>query len=156
MFRRIDKVAVLNDWPQPEAGAPEPCVYADDSNFVLRYYTENRKIAVVIFPLVEIFKFGSPNDEAMGGHPLINNGLKYYSVHKVTNSSWVAELEKQNSVHPQHSRRYFFKDKHHYIFTFHDTTLELVATEGEYWKPIIKVVNSEEEARTLFSDAQNA
>ena len=33
------------DWPQPEAGASEPRVYADDSNFVMRYFTKNEKIA---------------------------------------------------------------------------------------------------------------
>ena len=87
----------------------------------------------------------------MGGHPLIKNGLKYYSVHKVMNSSWIAELEKQNSVHPQHNKDFFLTDKHHYIFTFHDSTFELIATEGEYWKPIVKVVNTEE-ANLLFAD----
>lgn len=156
MFNNSDKVIVLKDWPQPEAGAPEPCIYADDSNFVIRYYTQNRKIAVVVFPLADTIKFGSPNDESLGGHPLIKSGLKYYSIHKVVNSSWIAELEKQNSVHPQHDKNKFVKDKHHYIFTFHDSTLELVATEGEYWKPVINIVNSEEEAKILFKEAQNA
>lgn len=156
MFKSSDDIKVLNDWPQPEAGAPEPCIYADDSNFVMRYYTQNNKIAIISFPLTDIFKFGSPNDEALGGHPLIKKGLKYYSVHKVENSSWVSEIEKQNSVHHQHDSERFLKDKHHYIFTFHDSTLELIATEGEYWKPIVNVVASEHEAKQLFIEAQNA
>ena len=42
------------------------------------------------------------------------------------------------------------KDKHHYIFTFHDSTLELVAQEGELWKPEITTVSSEEDAQKLF------
>ena len=156
MFKALDKIVVLKEWPQPEAGAPEPVIYADESNFVLRYHTENDKIAVVVFPLVNIFKFGSPNDESLGGHPLISKGLKYYSVHEVINSYWVAELEKQNSVHPQHDTDNFIKDKHHYIITFHDSTLEIVATEGEFWKPVINVVKSEDEAKKLFLEAQNA
>lgn len=156
MFKSSDRVLVLKEWPQPEPGAPEPQVFADDTIFVLRYYTGKEKIAVIVFPLANVFKFGSPNDEALGGHPLIKNGLKYYSVQKVENSSWIAELEKQNSVHPQHESKRFLKDKHHYVFTFHDSTLELVATEGEYWKPIVNVVESEEEAKKLFVDAQNA
>lgn len=156
MFRKLDKVSVLNDWPQPETGAPEPRIFADDTRFVLRYYTQNEKIAVIVFPLTSIFKFGSPNDEALGGHPLINNGLEFYSVHKVANSTWLASLEKQNSVHPRHNKMSYLKDKHHYIFTFHDSTLEVVATEGEYWKPVVTVVETEDEAIKLFSEAQNA
>ena len=156
MFKVLDTIKVLEDWPQPEAGAPEPCVYGDDTRLLIRYYTENEKIAVIKFPLVSIFKFGSPNDEALGGHPLIKNGLEYYSVHKVENSFWVVELEKQNSVHPQHDTNRFLKDKHHYIFTFHDSTLEVVANEGEFWSPIVNVVSTEEEAKKLFIEAQNA
>lgn len=156
MFKASDEIEVLEDWPQPDAGAPEPRVYADDTRFVMRYYTQNDRIAVINFPLVSIFKFGSPNDEALGGHPLIQKGLKYYTVHKVANSSWIAELEKQNSVHPQHDTNRFLKDKHHYIFTFHDSTLELVANEGEYWSPIVNVVSTEVEANKLFTEAQNA
>ena len=156
MFKARDNVKIVEDWPQPEAGSPEPCVYGDDTRLVMRYYTQNNKIAVIIFPLVSIFKFGSPNDEALGGHPLINKGLKYYSVHKVENSFWIAELEKQNSVHPRHDSKSFLKDKHHYIFTFHDSTLELVANEGEFFKPTVYVVSTEDEAMKLFSEAQNA
>jgi len=152
----VNEIIVLNDWPKPEAGSPEPCVYADDSSFVIRYYTHDENIAVIVFPLVSIFKFGSPNDESLGGHPLINNGLEYYSVHKINNSTWVTELEKQNSVHHRHDKGLFLRDKHHYIFTFHDSTLELVATEGKFWKPVIKVLASEEEAKQAFIEAQNA
>ena len=149
-------ITVLNDWPKPEAGSPEPRVYADDSRFVMRYYTHDDNIAVIIFPLVSIVKFGSPNDESLGGHPLINKGLEFYSVHKVENSTWIAELEIQNSVHHRHDKDFFLRDKHHYIFTFHDSTLELVATEGKFWKPVIKVLASEEEAQKIFFEAQNA
>ncbi len=156
MFKVLDKVKVLEDWPKPEAGAPEPCIYADDTSFVMRYYTHDEKIAVIAFPLVSIFKFGSPNDESLGGHPLIQKGLEYYSVHKVENSFWIAELEKQNSVHPRHDPGRYLRDKHHYIFTFHDSTLELVVTEGEHWKPVINIVATEEEAKKLFIEAQNA
>ena len=156
MFEKSNEVKVLNDWPQPEAGAPEPQIFADDTNFVLRYFTANEKIAVIVFPMVNIFKFGSPNDEALGGHPLYKNGLKFYSVHEVKNSTWVQELEKQNSVHPQHDKQSFLKDKKHYIFTFHDSTLECVATEGEFWKPSVIVFGTEEEAKKMFEEAKNA
>ncbi len=106
---------------------------------MLRYEAENDTIAVIAFPLVSIFQFGAPNDEALGGHPLAKLGLKFYSVHKIENSPWVQELEKRNSVHPRHDRARFMKDKVHYVFTFQDSTLEIVAMEGEHWKPQIQV-----------------
>ena len=156
MSETADRIRVLENWPQPESGAPEPRILANDSSFALRYYTQQEKIACIVFPLVNIFKFGSPNDEALGGHALIKNGLKFYSVHEIECSSWIQELEKQNSIHPQHNKERFTKDKHHYIFTFHDSTLELVSTEGEYWKPSITLLTSEEEAQRLFIEALNA
>jgi len=35
-------------------------------------------------------KFGGPNDEALGGHPLYERGLGRYGVYEVFNSSWPA------------------------------------------------------------------
>ncbi len=32
----------------------------------------------------------SPNDEALGGHPLIGLGLKHYQIHRIDNSPWLA------------------------------------------------------------------
>ncbi len=148
----MELVSVLSDWPQPNSGSPEPLVLANDTQLVIRYFTTNEKIAVIIFPLCSIFKFGSPNDEALNGHPLSKNGLKYYSVHKVENSLWISQLEKQNSVHPRHNTERFFKNKHHYIFTFQDSTLELIANEGEFWKPAINVVNTEDEAKKIITE----
>ena len=54
-----------------------PQVFADDSNFVLRYYAQGEKIAVISFPLVNIFTFGSPNDEAISGHRLAKMASAY-------------------------------------------------------------------------------
>jgi len=97
-----------------------------------------------------VFQFGSPNDEALDGHPLYKNGLKFYSVHRVEDSSWIRELEKRNSVHPQHDRKLFLENKVHYVFTFQGSTLECVVTEGEYWKPKIQVCSSYEEAEKIW------
>ncbi len=146
----------MRDWPQPSAGVPDPKIFADDTNLVLRYETGKDKYAVVNFPMANQFYFGSPNDEALGGHRLYGKGLKFYSVHEVMNSTWLEELEKQNSVHPQHNKDNYLKDMKHYIFTFHDSTLELAVTEGEYWKPIVTVVKTVDEAKKLFDDVQKA
>lgn len=155
MFERNGKVSALDNWPQPAAGVPDPKIFVDDSNFILRYATHNGKFAVVSFPMVKQFIFGSPNDEALNGHPLYKEGLKFYSVHEVENSSWLDELEKQNAVHPQHNKKSFLQDMKHYIFTFHDSTLELAVTEGEYWKPLVTIVDTEEQAKELFNKAQS-
>ena len=156
MSHTSDKVKVLKDWPRPEAGAPVPRIYTDESSFVLQYYTSEDEIAVITFPIVHVFKFGSPNDESLNGHVLYGKGLKFYSVHKVENSSWLLELERQNSMHRQHDSKLFLKNKQHYIFTFHDSTLELIATENEQRSSQVTLVASEEEAIKLFREVQNA
>jgi hypothetical protein len=101
--KRSERAVVLNDWPQPTVVA-EPQVRANDTQLSLAYRTENDEFAVIIFPLFHYVAFGAPNDEALGGHPLIHCGLKHYSVHEVVNSSLIAELEQRNSVHPKHNR----------------------------------------------------
>jgi hypothetical protein len=81
-----------------------------------------------------------------------NGRLKHYSVHKIENSPWIDELEKRNSVHPQHDRKPFLKDSAHYIFTIHDSTLECVVIEGEYWKPNIQICLPDAEAESKWSE----
>jgi hypothetical protein len=70
--------------------------------FHIAYLTAAGKHAVIRFPLCSIFTFGAPNDEALAAHPLYRKGLKFYSVHRVDNSSWISLLERRNSVHPSH------------------------------------------------------
>jgi len=157
MFQKNkDKVKILADWPQPETGAPEPSVYSNESKFVLRYFTARENTALIHFPLVNVFKFGSPNDEILSSHPLNEKGLKYYSVHIIENSSWIASLEESNSVHSRHEKALFLKGKKHYVFTFHDSTLEIVSTEREGCMPVVKLIQSLEEANSLFIELQNA
>src|SRR6266540_3349773 len=146
----MDKVRVLDNWPKLEAGTPNPQLLADDNRLVFRYYTTNERIAVVIFPLVSIFTFGSPGDESLDGHPLYKHGLEFYRVHEVEDSSWITELEKRNSVHPRHDKASFLKDKRHYVFTFHDSTLECVAIEREGILPSVHICETEEDASSLF------
>jgi hypothetical protein len=138
-------LAVLDDWPQPHS-VSEAVVFADESSLLLRYITSNDATAIINFPLVSIFKFGSPNDEALHGHPLHSSGLKFYAVHRVENSPWIEELEKQNSVHSRHDKARFLAGKVHYIFTFQDSSLECVVVEGEHWKPAVRVFATAEEA----------
>jgi hypothetical protein len=141
-----ERAVLLPDWPQPDAGAPSPVTVADDLSLFLRYRTQAGTIAVVHFPLCSVFTFGSPNDEALAGHPLYGRGLEFCSVHRVEHSSWIALLERRNAVHPNHDRKRFLEDKKHFIFTFHDSTLECVVNEGKFWPTEVLQLDSEEEA----------
>jgi hypothetical protein len=127
-------------------------ILATETSLLLRYVTADDAVAVIRFPLVHIFQFGEPNDEALRGHPLSKSGLQFYSVQRVENSPWLQELERRNSLHPQHDRDRFLEDKVHYIFTFQDSTLECVATEREHWKPQVQVCASKEEADRLWRE----
>jgi hypothetical protein len=141
-----ERAVPLTDWPQPDAGAPSPLVIADDTRLFVRYITQNDKIAVIHFPLCSIFTFGSPNDEALAGHPLHGRGLEHYSAHRVESSSWIALLERRNAVHPSHDKKRFLENKRHFIFTFHDSTLECVVNEGKFWPTEISEFDSETQA----------
>ena len=142
-------VVLLNSWPQPST-SPEPIVFATDTMLFLRYGTDDEKTAVIQFPLVKKFQFGSPNDEALGGHPLTAFGLRQYQVHRIDNSPWIGELERQNSIHPRHDRKHFLSDLVHYVFTFQDSTLECVVNEGQFWLPKIQVLASYEEIKEAW------
>ncbi|POA31789.1 hypothetical protein C1884_09225 [Pseudomonas sp. GW460-R15] len=147
-------VVLLNSWPQPST-SPEPIVFATETQLFLRYCTAGEEITVIHFPLVKKFQFGSPNDEALGGHPLIGLGLKHYQVHRIDNSPWVAELEQRNAIHPRHDKERFLKDAVHYAFTFQDSTLECIVNEGQFWSPKIQVFTSNEEAKIVWHELIN-
>jgi hypothetical protein len=104
-------------------------VYADEYRLLLRYNTDDEKVAILFFPGYNTFRFGAPNDEAIDGHPLYEKGLELYSAQKVLNSSWIDELERQNSVHDKHERGWFLDGLAHYIFTGQDSTFECVVRE---------------------------
>jgi hypothetical protein len=134
-------VVLLDAWPQPSS-APEAVLFASETKLFLRYFTSEDEMAIIQFPLVKTFQFGAPNDEALGGHPLSPFGLKFYSVHRIENSPWIAELERRNAVHPSHDKDRFLKDAVHYVFTFQDSTLECVVSEGKFWHPKIQVLSN--------------
>jgi hypothetical protein len=136
-------VVVVDSWPQPHS-VSEALTFASESELVVRYVVAGgQQAALIHFPLVSSFRFGAPNDEALGGHPLAKFGLRPYSAHRVENSPLIAELEQQNSVHPRHDKTRFMESKAHYIFTFQDSVLECVANQGQ-WAPRVRT----------FSDAQ--
>jgi hypothetical protein len=84
-------------------------------------------LAVVEFKHCVCTKMGTPNDEVFHGHPLNGKGLQAYRALQVKNSSWIKELEAINSVHRGY-RPDSWSSLKHYIFGFHDSTFECVAS----------------------------
>jgi hypothetical protein len=123
-----DQVQELADFPQQDVGAPLPLIFATEQSFALAYYLNGRpeRFAVVEFEGVLAHYFGGPNDEALSGHPLYARGLGRYAVYEVFESSWLRAMGRMNRVHPFH-RPAMFEGYRHFIFTFHDTPLELLA-----------------------------
>jgi hypothetical protein len=75
-----------------------------------------------------IFKYGAPNDEARGGHPLSKYGLGFYGLYYVEGSPWIQELMTSNRVHPRHSDA-MYSNRRHYVACFKDVTLDVICTE---------------------------
>src|SRR5262245_54416781 len=89
------------------------------------YHRDDAGRAVVRVPGCLAVKFGYPNDEALPGHPLYGRGFVGTAVYEVLESSWVAEVARQNRVR--------FPDSdvskwgvRHFLFSFHDSTLEVL------------------------------
>ncbi len=140
-----DRVEELTTVPQSDVGAPMPVVLADEHRVLLAYLVSEHAsnwdgtyvnvvspdtdgtIAIVTFSRCSIHMFGPPNDEAFGGHPLAKRGLRPYSVSEIHNSSWRKLRIKMNRVHSRHSDA-MFSDLRHFIFAFHDSTFECLAT----------------------------
>ena len=115
--------------PPMDPGAPSPAVHWDERRLLCAYYTSKtpqRTVAVLRFEVVLEFRLGHPSDEALSGHPLFKYGLEPYGSYLVENSPLVAEIENRNRVHPAF-RPGMYRDFGHWIVTFHDETLEVVA-----------------------------
>jgi hypothetical protein len=114
-----------------ETGAPLPAVHSDRDGVLCAYVinstaTPVRSTAILKFEGVLQYRFGYPNDEALPGHLLYQFGLGCYGFFTVENSPMISEMEKQNACHRQHRPGIYAKFRH-WIVTFHDETLEVIA-----------------------------
>ena len=131
-----DGVIELHDVPQSSVGAPAPVILSDERKLLLGYIIQDRDSSfsrAEHFALIEFrgywsYMFGAPNDEAIDGHPLATRGLNPYGSFEVQDSSWIRQVERMNSVHPNHDPKRFDRYKH-YVFAFHDSTFECIAEE---------------------------
>lgn len=88
------------------------------------------RIGIVEFKHCVSTRFGSPNDEVFHGHPLTGRGLRAYTAMEIHNSGWIEELRKISSVH-HHYRPDSARSARHFLFGFHDSTFECVASGFE-------------------------
>ncbi len=132
----MDEIVDLGE-PQSSVGAPCPMLVSDEHNMAVAYYMQEQPeefdleaVGLVTFKGFHAFQFGPPNDEAFNGHPLYGRGLGPYGTFQILNSTWTAEFCRRNSVHPYHSDDIFLALSH-FVWSFHDTTLEVVAKSYE-------------------------
>lgn len=144
---RNEEHAVPIDFPvQWDVGAPLPQLLVNDFRALLLFRVkgpdpnwdgsyatvkgppseQTESLALVEFKGCTSAKLGSPNDEALDGHPLAGKGLEAYTAQLVKRSRWLAELQKINSVHSNY-RRDAWQHRNHYVLWFHDKTFECIA-----------------------------
>jgi hypothetical protein len=146
-----DEVIPCNEAPLP--GVPATViVMAGNIDLMLSYESgEGQNRVLVSFERASAHYFGSPNDEALNGHPLGGRGLGFYGVFEVRNSSWIRSLERMNRVHPQHDPSRY-QGLRHFIFTFQDGTFECIARQI---RVLAEVANSPHETAKLLATVIN-
>jgi hypothetical protein len=121
---------------QPEAAISGGLLLQSETDGVLIFnamkqvedgYWDTAGTGILEFKHLVKTKFGSPNDEALPGHPLYPVGLKeIWGVGEVKESRWIAEEEKTNQVMFPNSS---FKGLRHFVVPFHDSTFECIAED---------------------------
>lgn len=72
-----------------------------------------------------LYKYGYPNDEGLGVHPMAKYGLGFYGLFLVENSEWITELNETRSK----TSSDLFAGYQHYIVTFKDVTLDVISKD---------------------------
>src|SRR5215510_3931739 len=143
----LDRVVALTGLPQSSVGAPLPVVVASEGRLFLAYLiaavdptwdgrtvrsvgpnASDEILCLVTFTGPHAHYFGPPNDEAFSGHPLASRGLHPYGAFVIEESSWIRLVAARNAVHPYHALEQFARLRH-FVFTFHDSIFECVASD---------------------------
>jgi hypothetical protein len=105
----------------PEPGIPElPALLSDSENLWLAYVvapSTDERFAVVRFSGVIDHRLSPINDEGLGKHPYAKAGLQWYSFNELTDSE---EINRWTALRARH-----------WVVTFKDNTLEVVAAKAE-------------------------
>ena len=117
-----------------DSGAPAPALCSDETGLVCAYVTvppKSESTTVIRFEGLLHYEMGYPNDEALHAHPLYRFGLRPYGFYVVENSPLIAELDRRNEVQKRHVAGSYLKRFRHWVITFHDETLEVVARNAQ-------------------------
>lgn len=124
-----------------DPGATMPEIKADEHDLEVTFYlldTDGR--GKLKFKSVLQFTFGYPNEEAIEGHRYYELGLLPFQFVEVQDSEIIKNIIKANRVHPYHKDE-LFKEWRHFVFPFHDTTLEVIAKFYEFEQPTMPEYN---------------
>lgn len=115
-----------------DPGATMPEIKADEHNLQVSFsLLDSDDRGKLNFKSVLQFTFGYPNEEAISGHRYYKLGLVPFKFVEVQGSEIIENIIKANRVHPRHNDE-LFKAYRHFVFPFHDTTLEVIAKLYEY------------------------
>jgi hypothetical protein len=115
----MDKVRSTIWTLAPELGIPEsPALLVESSILWLAYFEPlNESVAVVRFTGLIDHRLAPIGDEGLGRHPHISSGLQVYSFNELTGS--------------EETIRWKSSGARHWVVTFKDETLDVVARAGE-------------------------
>lgn len=117
----------------PEPNVAEPVVVQAERACYLIYWDREFVRRALRFTQCSISKFGYPNDDGRYGHRLYSKGLRSYGVFEVLESQWLLELREANAVFEElasiSSKYVLMEGGRHLIISFHDSTLECIATD---------------------------
>jgi hypothetical protein len=133
MFRRKEHVVPLGIGFGLSAGASQEALIQTDGSChlvctVAYVHGAKGEFCIIKFVGASLTKFGSPNDEGLGGHPLFGRGLQFYSAGEVINSRWNAEVERQERISFPSARS---RNRRHFIFAMKENTFECLAQSFE-------------------------
>jgi hypothetical protein len=118
-----------------DTGAPMPAIERAGDSLVVAYICRSPlqpdNSAVVRFDGVSWVHFGPPSDERLSEHPLYKFGLSFYAFWEAFDSPKVPVGSSQ----------------HHWIATFHDEILEIVADTASVQAKIVRGTATREIAR---------
>lgn len=135
MTTAVDTVIQLSLGYEPDAAVSGAVLVQTEQSTFLTFnatklgednFYQDAGTALIEFPRCLTTKFGYPNDEALGGHPLSAKMEGAYDIYEVLNSSWVKQLEEQNRVSFPKTANW---QSRHFIITFHDSTFECLAKD---------------------------
>lgn len=119
----------------PEAAVSEPAFFQTERSSILTFSAmqeqpdgtrEDAGYGLVEIVHCRVSAFGEPNDESLKRHPLYSKGLRAYGVYEIANSAWIkAEIAHERSSLPDVPDT----KQSHFIFTFHDSTFQCIASE---------------------------